>query len=478
MPDGATPSVVAPTAEARLSTKVLGAFSAPAFSQSFIHGPALSVLQGIYAKFFGLSLEQIALVIFITRVFDGVTDPVIGYLSDQYRIRKGSRKPWLMAGSLLTVLACWFLYVPFGEVSVASFLFWFLLANLGWTLAEVPYGAWLAELTEDYDERARVATWRGVARALGMAAFFALPIVAQRFLGTTEFIPETLRLASVFAIVAVLTTATLAVLLAPDGVAPSGDKGPSLRESFQAVVRNRPLLWFTAMFATSGLGAGIAWGLMFFYIDGYLGLGRQFAGLVLVTIPIAIVATPIWGLICRKYGKQQAWAVASLGSVVASLVYGVIRPGEGALIVMVANMLFFNAVVVAESVAGPAILADVVDYGRWRFKADYAGTYFAFYTMVQKINVGIGSAIGLAVAGVFGFDATLQQQTSGGILGLKLGVAVLPALTYLVASILIWKFPITRRRQKALIRAIERRETAREKAARDRSMTAVEVGTS
>ena len=292
-----------------------------------------------------------------------------------------------------------------------------------------------------------------------MTAFFALPIVAQRFLGTTEFIPETLRLASIFAIVAVLTTVTVAVLLAPDGTAAVGDKGPSLRESVRAVVGNRPLIWFTAMFATSGLGAGIAWGLMFFYIDGYLGLGPQFAGLILVTIPIAIVATPIWGWLCQRFGKQQAWAFASVGSVVASLVYGLISPGEGALIVMVANLLFFNTVVVAESVAGPAILADVVDYGRWRFGADYAGTYFAFYTMVQKINVGIGSAIGLAVAGFFGFDATLAEQTSGGIFGLKLGVAVLPAMTYLIASILIWKFPITRRRQQALVRAIERRES-------------------
>ena len=104
------------------------------------------------------------------------------------------------------------------------------------------------------------------------------------------------------------------------------------------------------------------------------------------------------------------------------------------------------------------MLADVVDYGRWRFGTDYAGTYFAFYTMVQKINVGIGSAVGLAVAGFFGFDATVAEQTSSGVLGLKLGVAVLPAITYVIATVLIWKFPITRRRQRAIVRAIERRD--------------------
>jgi Na+/melibiose symporter-like transporter len=448
----------------RLGRRVLGAFSAPAFSQSFIHGPALSVLQGIYAKFYGLGLEQIALVIFVTRIFDGVTDPIIGYLSDQYRIRRGSRKPWLMAGSVITVIACWFLYVPIGTVTVASFLFWFLLANLGWTIAEVPYGAWLAELTEDYDERARVATWRGVARYLGLMAFFGLPLAAQRFIGTTEFIPETLRWASVFAIVAVLTTATLAVLAVPDGAAPMRSAGTSLKEAILAVVRNRPLLWFTAMFATSGLGAGIAWGLIFFYIDGYLGLGAQFAGLILVTIPIGIVATPIWGWLCRRFGKQQAWAAGCVLSSVACVAYALNRPGDSASVVLAATLFLFNAVIVVEAVAGPAMLADVVDYGRWRFGADYAGTYFAFYTMVQKINVGIGAAIGLAVAGWFGFDATAAEQTSSGVFGLLLGVAWLPAATYVVAAVLIWNFPITRRRQRSILRAIERREARRKRA--------------
>lgn len=452
-------------ANERLSRKVLGAFSAPAFSQSFIHGPALSVLQGIYAKFFGLGLEQIALVIFITRIFDGVTDPVIGYLSDQYRIRKGSRKPWLMAGSVITVLACWFLYVPLGEVSTASFLFWFLLANLGWTIAEVPYGAWLAELSEDYDERARIASWRGVSRYLGLMAFFGLPIAAQHFIGTTEFIPETLRWASVFAIVAVLSTATLAVLLVPDGTAPLRRRGPSLKESLRAVVGNRPLLWFTGMFATSGLGAGIAWGLIFFYIDGYLSLGAQFASLILVTIPISIVATPVWGWLCRRFGKQQAWASGCVLSAVACIAYAFNGPGEGAWMVLAATLLFFNAVIVVEAVAGPAMLADVVDYGRWRFGADYAGTYFAFYTMVQKINVGIGAAIGLSVAGWFGFDATVAEQSESGVFGLLLGVAWLPAITYVIAAVLIWHFPITRRRQHAIIRAIERRQSRLQHAA-------------
>lgn len=454
-----------PAAPDRLARRTLGAFAAPAFSQGFIHGPALSVLQGIYAKFYGLGLEQIALVILISRIFDAVTDPVIGYLSDGYRARRGSRKPWLVLGSLLSVVACWFLYVPAGEVTTWSFLFWYLLASLGWTIAEVPYGAWLAELTEDYAERARIATWRSVGRYLGLMAFFFLPIAARPVLGTSEFTPEVLRWSSVFAGVALIAAALLAAVVVPNGIAPSRKGGAPLGEAVRAVFRNRPLLHFTAMFASSGLGAGIAWGLIFFYIDGYLGLGQQFAGLLVLSIPISVVATPVWGALVQRFGKQHAWAVGCAGTIFVSLGYAVVPPGPGAFAAMVVLLLLFNSLIVVEAVAGPAMLADVVDYGRLRFGADHAGTYFAFYAMIQKINIGIGSAIGLWVAGAFGYDATLAEQTPSGTFGLLLAVAGLPALFYLLASVLIWFFPITRRRQETIVRALERRRRRQRAAA-------------
>ena len=97
---------MAPPGGKRLSRKVLAAYAAPAFSQALIHGPVGTVIQGIYGKHFGVALASIAIVLVVSRVFDAVTDPVIGYLSDRYRSRWGKRKPWLLVGSLIAVVAC------------------------------------------------------------------------------------------------------------------------------------------------------------------------------------------------------------------------------------------------------------------------------------------------------------------------------------------------------------------------------------
>ncbi len=444
-----------------LASGVLGAYAAPSFAQSFIHGPAVSVLQGIYGKFFGLELQEIALVILISRIFDAVNDPVVGYLSDRYRARHGTRKPWLIVGSLIAVVACWFLYVPAGAVTMWTFLFWYLLADVGWTVSEVPYSAWLAELTDDYEERARVTTWRSMGRILGLIAFFGLPIALSPISGSTEFTPDSLRWAAGLAAVALLGTALLASAVVPNGRArESGERAssPGVAAAARAVVANRSLLSFTGMFAIGGLGGGIGWGLSFFYIDGYLQLGEQLAGLMVVTIPISLVATPIWGALCRRFGKQQAWAAGNLGAGVASLGYYWIAPGPSAAALLTVTLIVVNSMIVVEAVAGPAVLADVVDYGRLRFGTDHAGSYFAFYTMVQKVNSGIGSALGLAIAGFFGFDATAATQSASGRFGLLLGFSLLPALFLVVAALWIWRFPIDRRRHAVIVKALERRQ--------------------
>ena len=77
--------------------------------------------------------------------------------------------------------------------------------------------------------------------------------------------------------------------------------------------------------------------------------------------------------------------------------------------------------------------------------------------MIQKLNIGIGAGVSLAVAGAFGFDATAARRRQGGCWACWSGMAVLPAVCYLTSAVVIWRFPIDRRRQRVLVRALGRR---------------------
>lgn len=87
-------------------------YAIPGFSTAIIIAPVTQVLGGYYAKNCGLALTTIASVILIARVFDAITDPLIGYYSDWWRLRVGSRKPFIMIGAVLLMPSSYFLFVP------------------------------------------------------------------------------------------------------------------------------------------------------------------------------------------------------------------------------------------------------------------------------------------------------------------------------------------------------------------------------
>lgn len=441
-----------------LSRTVLAAYAAPAFSQALIHGPVGTVIQGIYGKHFGVALGSIAVVLVVSRIFDGISDPIIGYLSDRYRTRWGKRKPWLLVGSLIAVVACWYLYVPPGTVSATYFLFWFLLAYLGWTISEIPYRAWMAELSDDYNERTRIATWRTFARYMGFIAFYGIPLLP--FFETSEFTPESLRVTALLASVALPSTAIIAALLVPEGNAARGASSPSIKAALPAVVTNKPLMLFLATFATGGLSTGMAFGMVFFFVDSHLSLGATLALLFVLGAPIGAAAMPFWSWLANRIGKQRTWAVAYTASASFLLLHLLIPQGPAGEPWLIAAFVAVFAVSSVGVVVPAALLADIVDYGRWKYKADYAGSYYSIQTMVEKGVEGLGVALGLAIASYFGFDPQLAEQTDRGTLGLLIAFPILPAiLTYLTVPI-IWRFPIDERRQKIIVKRLSQRRVA------------------
>ena len=126
----------------------LFAYALPVIPVNFLAGP-LTILQGIYAKYFGLSLASIASVLLIARLFDAISDPMIGFLSDRFYARSGSRKQFVVCGGVLLILACYFLYVPPVDVSSVYFLGWFLAFYFAFTMFEIPHLAWASDLVSD-----------------------------------------------------------------------------------------------------------------------------------------------------------------------------------------------------------------------------------------------------------------------------------------------------------------------------------------
>ena len=106
-----------------------------------------------YTADLGLTMGAVSGVLLLSRLFDAVTDPLIGWLSDRTRSRFGRRRLWMAASVPIFMLAVYKLFLPSGPVTATYLLTWLVVLWLGWTLLYIPYYALGAEISPDYDER-------------------------------------------------------------------------------------------------------------------------------------------------------------------------------------------------------------------------------------------------------------------------------------------------------------------------------------
>jgi Na+/melibiose symporter-like transporter len=430
------------------------AYAAPVAGGYFFYIPMWSILPGIYAKYFGLSLTSIAAVVLFIRLFDGVIDTTIGYLSDLHRTAGGSRKPWVIVGSLGTIVSCYFLFQPPQPTTTAYYLAWSMAYFLVFTIAEIPHLTWGSELTLDYQQRAQVFGVRYMVSRLGIIAFYALPLLPMY--ATTDYTPEVLQ--DAVYIGAFLTAVGLvwAILAAPAGIAAKTVREDSWRLFIQSLISNRPLLLYLAAFGCLGIAGGMWYGLIFFYLDSYLGVGGKVAMMFFLATVIAALSTPLWLKLIHKTSKSTVWVVGVLLFAVQLIASLLISPGAAwwipFLLIIVAN-LFFSC----HDVAALSILGDIVDYGKLKFHKDRGATYFGFNTLIFKVGLGVGGGLSLGIAGLFGFDPASAVHSGASILGLKLGFVVLPLVFALVGVVFILRTPIDQRRHRIIQRRIESR---------------------
>ncbi len=442
------------------SRGLLIVFCVPGIMQGFMHAPALALIQGVYAKHTGLTLAALGTALLISRIFDAVTDPLIGLASDSWYRRRGTRKPFVLLGTLFSVTGIWFLFRPPHDVTVVYFGTWFMVTYLGWTITEIPFRAWSFELSSDYVVRTRIQTMMSIALFIGGYAFYFVPFLT-RGLGltdSTEINLDTLSFAAIGVVALMPLSNLITVLLVPDGAFNVRQSETSLGLIYNAVRGNTPLIYFIAMLLLYVLGNGLSQGTSYLFIDSFLGLARHLSTILLFGTPVLILALPLWGWLCQRFERRQVWAWAAMANGVVVTAFGFVPVGEDSLpLVFLAYLsaLFFSS---CFFVVAPAMLGDIVDFGRWRFGADYGGTYSALYTLITKVVTGIGLALSLLLLNWFGYDATAAEQTRAGGLAMRTIGAWLPGLTLFVTAILVWRFPISRGRHRQIVRDLEERD--------------------
>lgn len=432
-------------------------------------GP-ISLLQGIYAKYFGLPLTSIAVVLLVARMFDAVMDPIIGYAADRYFAKRGNRKPFVVAGALLFIISSWFLYVPFGfddenlssDVTAGYFLVWFLAFYLGYTLFEIPHMAWGNELVHDSKEKNTVYGVRSFFLFLGSLFFFAMPLLP--WFEDNDFTPQILMWSVLVAGMLMLPAMYFCIRYVPSTTQVSVDKWgtfeSSNKESWRQIIRpmffNKPFLILTGAHICTGFCAGMWFTLLFIFVDGFLKLGNYFALVFVISFGFSIVSLRLWFLVANRWGKKTAWNAGMILLAIGTLRTGMLSPeltGWYDLLICVSLVLSGYA---AFNIMVTSLLSDIVDYGSWKFGKNRAATYFSIYTLINKSVAALGGSLALIIVAWMGFDISNLAHSDRTVYGLRLAISWIPFAFIVLSIVFIAKIPINTRRHGIVARRVSR----------------------
>lgn len=420
---------------------------------------------GINALFFYTTILKFDSALFGTillvgRLWDGVSDPLMGYLSDNTKWRRGRRRPFLVPGGILYGIAFFLIFSPprlhSSATMFAYLLVLILLMFTGRTVLETPYLALAPELTPDYSERTKLSGFKQVFGTLGDASGAILPLL---LLGAFHHERRPAHL--LFGLIACGLTIMFAAItrwgtFEKPGLAHKTQIG--VAESFKAVARNKPYLIFIFSSTMAQMGNNIVTYLVLFLTKYWFldeGLATRFFAVFFMG---ALCGVPVWVRVANWIGKK--WAYITIMTGYGLLLTTILIFPRDAINPITVVMFFAGFFMTGLFVLASALAPDIIEWDEFHTGKRREGVFSGVWTFSFKCGIGFAIMfVGFALK-IINFDAELAVQTDSTLLGLRILFGLISALFLFAGALAFLAYPISKRRHEEIRRLIrERSET-------------------
>lgn len=427
-------------------------YSGPAIVVSMLTMALVVYIPAFYATEVGLGLTGTGLLFLVARVWDAIIDPLVGSLSDATRSRWGARKPWIIVGTPLLIWTTWQLFNPGEGISSINMLVLLMLYYLAWTLVQIPYLSWGAELSNDYKERARIVGVREGAMFIGVLMATGLPMLI--FPGPKTSIGDILGLFAWITAFLLPVTVVLAIRWVPAGsVADTNFQKPYAK--MRSLLVNGPFRRLLLATFLSWLGVHVYNAAVLLIIEFGLRLPtNNFLLLVFIQFLVGTGMAPIITRSANRWGKHKVLAAGVFGSALTLPMMLLVQPGAMYQVMMVFALL--GVVISPIWILPTALVADAVDVGRLQGGGNQAGVYMSLYNLVNKLALSLGVGIALPLMDLLGFDPAATDPALTDVTSLMLVGLVLPGLFLIPAGWILLRYPIDAKAHAKILEQVSR----------------------
>ena len=164
------------SAPSRRQIVQMSAFAVPLYAAA---QPVIAYVPTILSREGGVALSSLGLVFLIGQIVNAVLDPLVGALSDGTRSRFGRRRPWVAGGGVLFLIGSGMLFFPPAHVGIGWVAAAALIYFSGYSIAQTALFAWSGEVSDDYAQRTRIASWFAWLSAIALVLVLVMPAVAD-----------------------------------------------------------------------------------------------------------------------------------------------------------------------------------------------------------------------------------------------------------------------------------------------------------
>ena len=374
-----------------------------------------------FTNVFGLTIADTATLMLIARIFDVVTDPLMGALADRTQTRWGTYRPWLIFGAVpLGLIFALLLYTPdFGPVGKRIWAYsLYLLMMAAYTAVNVPYGSLLGVMTSDDNEKNQFSSFRMVgAYAMGFITLLSFPYL-QKMVGGSD---QHQYAVAGMVLGALATAGTLACgLMTRERLKPVRAEKFSLKP-FADLFRNKPWVYLTLVGIFMNFFNGFRYAVVGYMFEYCLHGDVTVSGLIInytVFMTFGELTCMVFGSVSPVFtkwigSKRKAFMWAALICVVTSVAFFFIPMDADYIWLMVAMVVIASIGIGLYSPLLWSMYADVADYATEKNGTSSTGLIFSSGTMSQKFGTAISGSLVALLLGIAGFvsgtDATGQS---------------------------------------------------------------------
>jgi glycoside/pentoside/hexuronide:cation symporter, GPH family len=450
------------TAQTAQTKRTLLAYGGIALPLSLAEIPIINYLPAFYAQELQLSAGLVGLVFLCARLWDGLSDVVVGWLSDRSKSHWGRRKPWVIAGAPFLMASTWFLCNPPPGAGLVYLGVWAALFYATFTAVKIPHLSWGTELATGYVERSRVSSFRETFTMLGNLFLVSAPLI---FLSHDAPLRDVLFLISITVLLMVPLTVVPLGWWVHDPMQSRASQTRLFKE-LSALARDSILIRFLFGRLFFAVEEGVTNSLLVFSIGVGLQLPNKFFWIIFILYIATLCTLPLTMRLVRHVEKHRLLAAGIALYAVALGGLLVIPSGNAAMVITL-----WIAVGIANTtilVLPPSILADIIDNGEVKTGERRSGAYVAIDNLVYKLGMALGVGLSFGLLELVNYDPSAASHSPIDVRNIRLLGFGLPCVLLVPAIVFYLSHPITKKvhaRLRAKISSVESVNSANQRIA-------------